>query len=109
MSGKIVGRCGLSPIPSLGGQSENAPELRKTQQEEGIELGYLIGRVFQGKGYAFEACTAILRFAREQLGCKRVSAVIHRENIPSLRLAKKLGFLPCGREAGEYLKFICDL
>lgn len=56
------------------------------------ELGYLIGKPWQKKGYAWEACQAILSYTRQQIDCERLFLCSQKENIPSISLAKKLGF-----------------
>ena len=63
----------------------------------GIELGYLIDKRFRSKGYAFEACRAILDFAFTRLELDEVYAMIDEKNAPSLALAGKLGFVPAKR------------
>lgn len=85
--GRIIGRAGLSNR-QLDGRAE-------------IELGYIVGEQFQGLGYAMEACRAILNVAFEKIGAKRVIACIEKENVPSLRLAQKLGFSKVDKEWGE--------
>ena len=57
----------------------------------GFELGWLLGREHWGQGYAFEAASAALRIAREELRRDRVISLIRPENAPSIRLAHKLG------------------
>lgn len=79
-TGEVIGWCGLQPIGD-----EDTPMGR-------IELGYLIGRQWRGRGYACEACRAILDFAFRRLGLDEVYAQIDERNEPSLRLAGKLGF-----------------
>lgn len=59
----------------------------------GDELGYQIYPEFQGKGYALEACQAVLRYAWEELLLQKVSIYIERDNLRSAALARKLGFL----------------
>lgn len=76
-SGKIIGRAGLENREELGGE---------------IELGYAIGVPYQKQGYATEVCGAILRYAKEELGCGRVNCLIETGNTISLHLAEKLGF-----------------
>ena len=62
-------------------------------QEEIPALGYMIALPWQGRGLAQEVCRAALTFAKEELGFERVQALIHENNLPSIRLARKLGFL----------------
>ena len=56
------------------------------------EIGYLIRRDMQHKGYAYEACQAILEYASGELGIQEMFAVIDKTNEPSRKLAQKLGF-----------------
>lgn len=62
------------------------------------ELGFWIARPHWNRGYMTEAATALLdwHFA----GCDRelVLASAHHDNVASLAVQKKLGFLPTGRE-----------
>lgn len=78
-SGKIIGRCGLMPEAD-----EISPDGR-------IEIGYLISEKDRCRGYAWEACSAILDYAFFRLECPGVYARIDPSNVPSLRLAEKLG------------------
>lgn len=56
------------------------------------ELGYHIYPPFRQKGYAFEACEEILRYGREEMGLKEIYLRTGEDNLPSLCLAKRLGF-----------------
>ncbi|QUM75981.1 GNAT family N-acetyltransferase [Moritella sp. 24] len=64
-----------------------------------VELGYRLALSARGKGYAFEACQAVLGFARE-LGYQQVLALTESENITSQHILFKLGFE--SREKGVY-------
>ena len=59
---------------------------------ETLELGYHVFRRHRRKGYAEEACRAILRYGTEELGVSDVIARIEKENMISKEFAKKLGF-----------------
>ena len=87
-TGEIIGWCGLQPIGD-----DNSPLGR-------IELGYLIAREYRMQGYALEACRAILRFAFDRLELEEVYVRIDETNLPSLNLAKKLGF---SKKSGDLL------
>lgn len=76
-SGRTIGRAGFS--------------LREGREEP--ELGYVIAKDCQGRGYAAEICTAILQYAKECMEISTVGAVVHKDNLPSIGLLKKLGFL----------------
>ncbi|MFC6178788.1 GNAT family N-acetyltransferase [Weissella sagaensis] len=56
------------------------------------EIGYFIHNQLWRKGYAFEALTAILKLASNQLGFHRIEAHVSIPNTPSQELLKKLGF-----------------
>lgn len=77
-TGKLIGRAGL--------------EHREYNDVVELELGYLIGKKYQGKGYATEVCTAILEYAKENAGFERINTVIQDGNEVSIALSKKLGF-----------------
>lgn len=57
---------------------------------EGWELGYVLARSTWGKGYATEACTAMLDHVFAQ-GAHRVYAQCNPDNIASWRLMERLG------------------
>ncbi|NOK63995.1 MAG: N-acetyltransferase [Chloroflexi bacterium AL-W] len=59
---------------------------------DNIDLGYAFLSAYFGKGYAFEVTSAIMTYARVQLGYRKVVAVVHANNEPSIRLLRKLGF-----------------
>ena len=57
-----------------------------------VDLGYALLPEYWGQGYAFEAASAILQYARAHLGYHRVAAIVNDDNEPSIRLLGKLGF-----------------
>jgi len=59
---------------------------------EGAYLGYWVDQDHEGKGLAFEAVRAAVRFAFEGAGLHRVQAAIQAWNLRSVALAKRLGF-----------------
>ena len=77
-TGELVGRAGL--------------EHREYHEEIELELGYIIGKKYQGQGYATEVCEAILDYAKENTGFERINALIEDGNIASEKLSEKLGF-----------------
>lgn len=74
---RLIGRCGIQNT-TIDGEDE-------------IELSYLLDRQYWGCGYGLECTRAVLRYAAEYLGIKRVVAVIPIGNERSIRLAKRLG------------------
>lgn len=57
----------------------------------GFELGWMIERSRWGRGYAPEAATAALKFARDVLRKERVISLIRPANAASIRVAEKIG------------------
>ena len=74
-SGRVIGRAGLS-------------------WREGFdipEIGFVIEVPCQGTGYAYEVCSAIVRYGMEELGFQRIQALVEPGNESSIRLCRKLG------------------
>lgn len=59
---------------------------------DGLELGFMLGVDYQKKGYAYEACNAILDYAVRELEQASFYAIVHEQNSSSLHLCEKLGF-----------------
>ena len=77
-SGLLVGDVGMSP-------AEDEPGV--------IKVGYTMDPAFQGRGYATEAVAALVAYAFESLGTEVVRAFASAENVPSIRVAEKVGML----------------
>ena len=60
-----------------------------------MELGYWIGRPFQGRGYVTEAVQAMIDYAR-QLGAVKMYAGTWPHNTASARVLLKVGFRDIG-------------
>lgn len=60
------------------------------------ELGYWIGEPFQGRGYAFEAASAMVEAAFRRLGLQAVEAGAQLANAASHNLLRKLGMSEVG-------------
>lgn len=58
---------------------------------EDPDIGWSTLPTYGGKGYAFEAATAVLDHVHNELGIARVLAFISAGNLPSIGLARKLG------------------
>ncbi|MDQ0371177.1 GNAT family N-acetyltransferase [Catenuloplanes indicus] len=76
-TGEFLGDCGLTP-QEVDGTTE-------------VEVGYHVRSGAQGLGYATEAAAACLAHARETLGIDRIVAIIDPANVPSQRVAEKIG------------------
>ena len=84
-SGNVIGRAGIE---------------YKEDEPDSLELGYLIDKSYQKKGYATEVCSAIIKYADEHLQITKLCSYIHPENNASIKLCKKLGFA----ERGYFLR-----
>ena len=56
------------------------------------DLGYAILPGYCGKGYAFEAASGVIDYARSDLGFAHLIAIIAPGNVASISLIRKLGF-----------------
>lgn len=56
------------------------------------DIGFAFLPEFEGKGCAFEAARATMRYGWENLNLKRVLAITTLDNESSIRLLRKLGF-----------------
>jgi RimJ/RimL family protein N-acetyltransferase len=64
---------------------------------DGVEepgLGYIFHRPFWGKGLATEAAFATLDWAFNSCGYSRIICLVRPQNVPSLRVAQRLGLTP---------------
>ena len=65
------------------------------KDEEGVnDFGYYFRRQFWGKGFASEACSAILEYIETELRITAYQIFIADENVPSQALIAKLGLQP---------------
>jgi ribosomal-protein-alanine N-acetyltransferase len=96
-SGKFIGRCGLLPW-EIDGQAE-------------VEVAYTIAEEYQGQGLGSEAAQAILNYGFEKLDLARLICLIDPENIPSQKVADKIGLKfekECRDEMGLYWVYSTD-
>jgi RimJ/RimL family protein N-acetyltransferase len=66
-----------------------------------IEVLFAILKEYSGKGLATEVCSALLEASSTYLKNSRVVAVAHPENIASVKVLKKCGFVPSDSTDGE--------
>ncbi|MDP9422526.1 MAG: GNAT family N-acetyltransferase [Pseudomonadota bacterium] len=92
-NGRMIGHLGFFDMerdmePSLVGQPE---------------MGWIFDRSVHGQGLAYEACMAALEWAEQEFGPVAIPAIISTENMPSMKLAERLGFVrePDGLYKGE--------
>lgn len=90
--GKHIGNCSIYDID----------EIKKE-----AELGIMIGdRDYWNKGYGSDAVKALLNYAFESRGIKRVYLKTLMENTRAQRCFLKCGFVPCGYAQRNNYKFV---
>lgn len=77
LDGGFVGDCGLT--------------WQQVKGERRLEVGYHVRPELQGRGLATEAAAACRDHARDVLGAPELVAIIHARNVPSRRVAEKIG------------------
>jgi RimJ/RimL family protein N-acetyltransferase len=98
----VIGRVGLIVWNTDTWQTVRADDEGPTE----LEVGYTLGKPYWGQGYATEAAAAARDFALNQLGARRLIALIIRGNDASENVARKLGFeyerdIPFGRREAQ--------
>ena len=66
------------------------------------EVGYHIAKSYTGKGYATEALKAFLPFIMEKLNIKEIIGICVIENIASIKVLEKGGFIKVYEGIGTY-------
>jgi RimJ/RimL family protein N-acetyltransferase len=56
-----------------------------------VDIGYAFLPQYHGKAYAYESASAVLEYAKCELGLQRVVAAVRSDNYVSAGLLKKLG------------------
>jgi len=74
-TGAALGICGLLKRESLAD----------------VDIGFAFLEQFWGRGYAFESASAVMDYARNQLGLPRIVAITSPGNRASIQLVEKLG------------------
>lgn len=88
VSGRCIGRAGLE----LQAEGPDAPYDKDGSNGNtgALNLGYALLPQFRGKGYATEACFAILEYCKECEYAECVAVKIDAENVDSLSVYRKL-------------------
>jgi RimJ/RimL family protein N-acetyltransferase len=63
------------------------------ESDRSADIGWMVGTMWQGRGYATEAARAIVGWLEAQ-GLTSISAFIHPENLASVRVAERAGLEP---------------
>lgn len=65
--------------------------LIKRDALEHADIGFAYLSAHRGQGYAYEAATATLAYAKCKIGLKHILAITNQDNFRSIRLLEKLG------------------
>jgi RimJ/RimL family protein N-acetyltransferase len=86
--GRVAGECGTKSPPRVDG---------------GVEIGYGLAAASRGQGLGTLAVAELLGWLDAQPDVTYVEAEIHETNLPSTRLAERLGFtVHSGPDDGHY-------
>ena len=90
---RMIGHAGFHTRPGDASLTERAPG--------GVELGYTVFEKDRRRGYAREACMALMDWANRLHGVTRFVVSIGPTNMASLELARGLGFERIGSRLDE--------
>ena len=76
---RIIGTCGLHSFDV---------------EQQGAEIGCILGRTYWGQGFMREALSAVIAFGFDRFDLQRIKADIDASNGRSLALFQQLGFTP---------------
>lgn len=65
--------------------------LLKRDYLQDVDVGFALREAHRGKGYAFEAAEAAMRYGQEDLGISRIVAITSPDNHASGKVLRKLG------------------
>jgi len=65
--------------------------LIKRDTLEDVDVGFALLPEYEGKGYAYEATAAVVKYAWAVIKLRRLVAIVVESNKPSIRLLEKLG------------------
>lgn len=89
--------------PVLTNEGQNIGYVQLCQIDDGDwEIGYHIAKRFTGKGYATEAVKAFLPVMAKKLNIKEVFGICLAENIASVCVLGKCGFVQIYQGIGNY-------
>jgi ribosomal-protein-alanine N-acetyltransferase len=88
----IVLRASMGMVDHVRFHSRPDPEYLHPYVRNAVEFGYVVYPAHRRRGYALEALTGAMRWARDTHHVRRFVASISPSNGPSLALMAKLGF-----------------
>jgi RimJ/RimL family protein N-acetyltransferase len=83
LDGVVIGTVSLEVVDGMG--QPGMPPRTEAQ------LGYVFDPAYGGQGYATEAVTAMVAYAFDRLGVRRITAGCYADNLASVRILEKVG------------------
>jgi RimJ/RimL family protein N-acetyltransferase len=78
-------------------KSDNIPVgmcgLIKRDGLDDVDIGFALLPEYEGNGYAYEAASATLKYAKNTLKLNRIAAITVPYNLSSIKLLEKIGFV----------------
>ena len=94
---RIVWAVTLRDRPQLIGE---VTLMWRSQEHKQAEIGYVLNPVYQGQGYAVEACAPLLRLGFTEFGFHRIYARCDARNVASYKVMERLGM----RREGHFIE-----
>lgn len=88
-SNTIIGRCGFPPV-------------QLNWQIPYFGISYFLSQSWQGQGYAIEAVNALTRYAFKYMKARKVEIKCDAENLKSIAIPEKIGFIYEARLKGNW-------
>ncbi|MGH2447968.1 MAG: GNAT family N-acetyltransferase [Chloroflexota bacterium] len=93
-SGTIIDKTDLAAVGQMG--------FKGLADKDGVvEIGYNVSPAYQRRGYATEMAGALSEWALRQRAVRRVAAECLAENIASIRVLEKAGFVRTGSRSSD--------
>jgi RimJ/RimL family protein N-acetyltransferase len=83
LNGLVIGTVSLDVVNGMG--QPGMPPRTEAQ------LGYIFDPAYGGEGYATEAVAAMVAYAFDRLGVRRITASCFADNLASVRILEKVG------------------
>ncbi len=90
-AGEMIGHAGFHGPPGRNGIGK----------ADALEIGYTVFPAFRRRGFATEAVSALIDWARSEHGVRDFIASVASGNEPSLGVVRKLGFVRTGKQWDE--------